>query len=349
MKAIVLREIGSVQLEEVSEPRIEDSDDAIVRVTTAGICGSDLHIVQGRDPGVRMGTIMGHEFTGVVEATGANVTGFRAGDRVVAPFTANCGNCFYCIRHMPARCVRSVGFGFITEAGHGLHGAQAEFVRAPMASSTLMKVPETLRDEEALFLGDIFSTAYSCAENAALQKGDVAVVIGCGPVGLLCVMAAGLFAPSAVVAVDTVDYRLEKARELGAIPAKPDAEEISRVVAELTDGRGADAVLEAVGNPSALDLALQLIRPGAVVSIAGYHTETSYTFPIQYAYTKNLTLKIGRCHARKYMTQLLPLVEQKRLPLTSIITHTLPLKDGVHGYDLFSRRLDNAIKILLKP
>lgn len=349
MKAIVLKQIGSVHLEEVPEPRIEEPGDAIVRITTAAICGSDLHIVHGRDPGIRMGTIMGHEFIGVIESTGSGVTGLHAGDRVVAPFTANCGTCFYCIRSMPARCVRSAGFGFITEAGSGLHGAQTEFVRVPMASSTLMKVPGTLSDEEALFLGDIFSTAYSCAENAALQKGDVAVVIGCGPVGLLCVMAAGLFEPSAVIAVDTVDYRLKKAREFGAIPAKPDADEISRIVARFTDGRGADAVLEAVGNPSALDLALKLIRPGAVVSIAGYHTETSYTLPIQYAYTRNLTLKIGRCHARKYMTQLLPLVEQKRVPITSIITHTLPLEDGVHGYDLFSRRLDNAIKILLKP
>lgn len=349
MKALVLRQLGSVQLEDAPEPRIVDSGDAIVRVTTAGVCGSDLHIVQGRDAGIRMGTIMGHEFVGVVEEAGPEVTGFRPGDRVVAPFTANCGSCFYCIRNMPARCVQTIGFGFINEAGFGLHGAQTEFVRVPMARATLMKLPESLRDEEALFLGDIFSTAYSCAENASLQRGDVAVVIGCGPVGLLCVQAAQLFSPSAVIAVDSVDYRLEKAREFGAIAAKPDAAELAKLVRDHTEGRGADAVLEAVGNPSALDLALQVIRPGAVVSIAGYHTEASYSFPIQYAYTKNLTLKIGRCHARKYMTQLLPLVEQKQVRLTDIITHTLPLNEGVRGYEIFSNRLDNAIKVLLKP
>lgn len=349
MKGIVLREIGNVQLEDSPEPKIEDPRDAIVKVTTAGICGSDLHIIHGRDPGIRMGTIMGHEFTGVIAETGAESKGFSAGDRVVSPFTINCGECFYCLRELPARCIHSQGFGFVTEAGSGLQGAQCEFVRVPMASSTLMKIPTTITDEEILFLGDIFSTAYSCAENAAIRKGDAVVIIGCGPVGLLCIQSARLFEPSLIFALDTVDYRLEKARSFGAIGLRPDHPHLADQVLQSTDGRGADAVLEAVGSTLALDLALRLIRPGAVISIAGYHTEHSYSLPIQYAYTKNLTLKIGRCNAGHYMRKLLPLVANKQVPLTEIITHTLPLQEGIRGYEIFSRRLESAIKVLLKP
>lgn len=349
MKAIVLKEIGSVRLEDMDPPRILDPGDVIVKVTTAGICGSDLHIIHGRDPGIRTGTIMGHEFAGVVQEAGGGVTGVRAGDRVLAPFTVNCGECFYCRRQLPARCIRSLGFGFITESGAGLHGAQAELVRVPLASSTLMKIPPDLADEEVLFLGDVFSTAYSCAENASIRKGDVVVVTGCGPVGLLCVKSAMLFEPAVVFALDTVEYRLEKARSFGAVAIRPDAQRLPDMILEATDGRGADAVLEAVGSPLALDLALRLIRPCAIISIAGYHTETSYAFPIQYAYTKNLTLKIGRCNAGHYMRKLLPLVAGRRVTVTDIITHVLPLQDGVRGYDIFGHRVENAVKVLLKP
>ncbi|MCI0604331.1 alcohol dehydrogenase catalytic domain-containing protein [bacterium] len=355
MKAVVLKEIGTVQLEETPDPVLQDPQDALVRVTLAGICGSDLHIVQGRDPGIRMGTIMGHEFVGIVEETGSAVQGMKRGDRVLSPFSVNCGKCFYCERNIPARCVRSFCFGFVSEEGNGLEGSQAELVRVPFAPSTLLALPanrtdgSALSDKDALFLGDIFSTAYSTAEGGAIQKGDTVVVVGCGPVGLLCILAAKLFEPANIIAVDSIDYRVAKAREFGAITVDPKPENVLKLVQELTDGRGADAVLEAVGHPSALDLAIHVVRPAGVVSIAGYHTQSTYPFPIQKAYTKNLTLKIGRCSARKYMQKLLPLVLGNRVPLTSIITHILPLSDAVHGYDLFAKRQDNAIKVLLKP
>jgi S-(hydroxymethyl)glutathione dehydrogenase / alcohol dehydrogenase len=355
MKAVVLKETGKVVLEEVADPELQGPDEAIVRVTTAGVCGSDLHIVHGRDPGIRMGTIMGHEFIGIVEETGSGVAPFQPGDRVLSPFTINCGVCFYCKRGIPARCVRSSCFGFVSEDGSGLEGSQAELVRVPLASSTLLAVPEKrndgamLADEEVLFLGDIFSTAYSTAEAAAIQKGDTVVVVGCGPVGLLSILAARLFEPSKIVAVDSIEYRLAKAKEFGAVTVNPEPDQVLQMVREFTEGRGADAVLEAVGHPSALDLAIHVVRPGGVVSIAGYHTQTTYSFPIQKAYTKNLTLKIGRCNARKYMEKLLPLVLQHRVPLTSIITHVLPLSDAVNGYEIFSERRDSAIKVLLKP
>jgi threonine dehydrogenase-like Zn-dependent dehydrogenase len=355
MKAIVLKQIGNVVLEEVPDPQIQDPGDVIVKVTTAGLCGSDLHIVHGRDKGIRMGTIMGHEFTGIVQEVGSSVLHLRKEDRVVAPFTVNCGNCFYCKRDLPARCIRSEGFGFITESGKGLHGSQAEYVRVPLADSTLVKIPEkrndgtTISDEEILFLGDIFSTAYSCAEKAEIRKGDVVAVIGCGPVGLLCILAVSLFEPSVMIAVDSVDYRLAKAKSFGAFPALPDPEMLTVLAGELTEGRGVDAALEAVGHPSALDLAIRIVRPGAIVSIAGYHTEESYPLPIQTAYSKNLTLKIGRCNARKYISQLMPMVLENRVPMKEIISHVLSLQEGVHGYDIFKNRHDSAIKVLLKP
>jgi threonine dehydrogenase-like Zn-dependent dehydrogenase len=272
----------------------------------------------------------------------------------VAPFTINCGVCFYCQRGLTGRCVRSRGFGFVTEEGLGLEGAQAQRVRVPLAETTLVRLPDLradgrpLQDREALFLGDILSTAYGCAEGAGIRAGDVVAVVGCGPVGLLCVQAAQLFAPAAVVAIDTVEYRRARAQELGALPAA-DAGEAAHLCAELTGGRGADAVLEAVGAAGALDVAIQLARPAATVSIAGYHTADTYPLPIQAAYGKNLTIKIGRCHARHYIDVLLPLVLAGRLRHTEIITHELPLEDGAQAYALFAEHHDRAIKVLLLP
>ena len=340
VKALVFEQIGVVSLQDKPEARIQASTDAIVKVTTAGICGSDLHVLYGRDP-VPAGTILGHEFIGVIQDTGSDLVTLRPGDRVLSPFTTNCGSCFYCIRDLPARCLQSEGFGF------SLPGVQTEFVRVPHASSTLMKIPVHLSDEELIFLGDIFSTAYSCAEAAAIQKRDTVAIIGLGPVGLLCVLAAKLFDPAMIIAVDQVEYRKEKARSFGAISASPEG--VTKLVMDYTEGRGVDAVLEAVGNPAALDLAIQLARPGSVVSIAGFHTERTYLFPILEAYSKNLTIKIGRCNARKYMRQLLPLAEQRRVPMSEIITHVIPLNEGVKGYDLFANKRDNCIKVLLKP
>ncbi len=353
MKAVVLHSPGVVEVQDRPEPRLAGPDEALVRVTCAGVCGSDLHIVSGRDRGCRPGTIMGHELVGVVEEVGAGVRDLRPGDRVVAPFTVSCGACFYCRRGLTGRCLQSSGFGFVTEAGRGLEGAQAERVRVPLADSTLVKLPaqrpdgQPFADREALFLGDILSTAYGCAQAASIAAGDVVVVVGCGPVGLLCVQTALLFAPAAVVAVDGVGYRRERARTFGALPAAG-AEEATRLVRELTDGRGADAVLEAVGAAGALDLAIELARPGATVSIAGYHTADVYPLPIQAAYGKNLGFRIGRCHARHHIDHLLPLVLEGRFRHTEIITHELPLSEGARAYQIFSERREDAIKVLLQ-
>jgi threonine dehydrogenase-like Zn-dependent dehydrogenase len=354
VKAVVLDQLGTVRVQERPEPRLEGADEAIVRVTYAGICGSDLHIVSGRDRGCRLGTIMGHELTGVVEELGSEVDGLRVGDRVVAPFTVSCGSCFYCRRGLTGRCVHSRGFGFVAEDGVGLEGAQAERLRVPLAATTLVKLPDRradgqpFEDREALFLGDILSTAHGCATGASISPGDVVAVVGCGPVGLLCVLAAQSFAPAAVVAVDAVAYRRERARSFGAVAAaSPD--EAAHLVADLSAGRGADAVLEAVGVAEALDLAIRLARPGATVSIAGYHTAEVYPLPIQAAYAKNLAFKIGRCHARRGIDLLLPLVLAGHLRHTEIITHVLPLSEGARAYQIFAERREEAIKVLLTP
>jgi threonine dehydrogenase-like Zn-dependent dehydrogenase len=354
MKAVVLHSPDVVRVEERPEPRLEEPGDAIVRVTCAGLCGSDLHIVSGRDRGCRLGTIMGHELVGVVEAVGSGVEALSRGDRVVAPFTISCGACFYCLRGLTGRCERSSGFGFVGEDGRGLEGAQAELVRVPLAASTLVRLPERRPDgsafdpREALFLGDILATAYGCAEGAGIKPLDVVAVVGCGPVGLLCVLAARLLGAETVVAVEGVAYRREKARALGALPAT-DGAEAAQLIAERTAGRGADAVLEAVGAAPALDLAQRLARPGAVVSIAGYHTADVYPLPIQAAYGKNLTIKIGRCHARHHIDRLLPLVLEGGLPHMQIVSHVLPLAAAPEGYVMFSERRDNATKVLFVP
>jgi 2-desacetyl-2-hydroxyethyl bacteriochlorophyllide A dehydrogenase len=354
MRAVVLHSPGAVRVEDRPEPRVESPDEVVVRVTCAGLCGSDLHIVSGRDAGCRMGTVMGHELVGVIEEAGSAVGPLRVGDRVVAPFTVNCGACFYCRRGLTGRCLQARGFGFVTEDGSGLPGAQAQYLRVPLAASTLVRLPERrpdgapFEDREALFLGDILSTAYGCAAGAAIAPGDVVAVVGCGPVGLLCVQAAALFGPAAVVAVDAIPHRREMARSFGALAAA-DGEAAGKLIAERTEGRGADAVLEAVGAAPALDLALRLVRPGGTVSIAGFHTAEHYPLPIAAAYGKNLTLKIGRCHARHFIDVLLPLVLAGRFRHTEIISHVLPLEDGARAYQLFAERRDNAVKVLLIP
>lgn len=353
MDAVVMSAEGEVEVRQCPEPHTVAASDAVVKVTLAGICGSDLHIVAGRDRGCRMGTIMGHEFVGVVTEVGSQVARFRPGDRVVAPFTVNCGQCFFCQRRLPARCERSAGFGFVTSEGRGLEGAQAEFVRVPFADTSLLALPDRdhagapFEDQDALFLGDILSTAYGAADAACIVPGDVVAVVGCGPVGLLAIQAAELFQPACVVAVDPCAYRRDKAAALGALPCPP--EQARALCDDHTHGRGADAVIEAVGTEGALTRALSLMRPGAIVSIAGYHTADTFSLPIQTAYDLNLTLKVGRANARVHMETLLPKVLAGIFRPRAIISHVLPLRQAVYGYEIFRERRDNAIKVLLTP
>lgn len=339
-------------------PQLLSDTDCLVRVTLCAICGSDLHPFRGDERGIVPGTVVGHEFVGTVHALGRKVTGLQLGDRVMSPFTCSCSSCFYCTKGKTCRCSHPEArlFGWIsepaegderTEAPNGLHGSQAQFVRVPLASSTLVKIPEDVSDEEALLLGDILSTAFFCAEQGGIARGDSVAVLGLGPVGLLAVMAAKHLGAAQVFALDGVEGRRAKAASFGATPLEP-GPAAAAAVAAATGGRGADVVLECVGS-GALRHAFDLVRPAGVVSSVGVQTAASFPFTPVDAYDKNATLRFGRCPARAYMERLLPMVRSRAQPFTDIITHRLPLRDGVRAYDMFERREDGCIKVVLDP
>jgi 2-desacetyl-2-hydroxyethyl bacteriochlorophyllide A dehydrogenase len=347
MRALTFQGVETVRHESVPDPRIEDPRDVLVRVECAGLCGSDLHVYHGRETGLDRGTVMGHELVGEIVERGAEVRGLSAGERVVSPFTTSCGACFFCRRGLTARCAEGRLFGWV-EKGEGLHGAQAELVRVPLADSTLVKVPEGVSSVGALFAGDVLSTGYYCAELAGFEPGAVVAVLGCGPVGLMAVIAARELGAGRIFAVDSVPERLELARSFGADPLAPAGDPLS-VLREATEGRGADAVLEAVGSPEASRLAVDLVRAGGSVAAAGVHTEPTFAFSPVEAYDKNLTYRAGRCPARHYMERVLPIVESGRYNLASVVSHRLPLAEGERAYDIFARRIEGCTKVVLSP
>jgi threonine dehydrogenase-like Zn-dependent dehydrogenase len=285
---------------------------------------------------------------GEIVETGSGVETFERGDRVMCPFTTSCGECFYCRIGLTCRCVRGQLFGWIQD-GKGLHGGQADFVRVPLADSTLMRVPEGVSDEEALFLCDIFPTGYFCSEMAGIEPSGVYAVLGCGPVGLMAVVGAKERGAKHLYSIDSVPYRLGLAAALGATPIDLSKSDPVEVIGKATDGRGADAVLEAVGTEEAARLAFDLVRPGGIISTVGVHSKQSCSFSLGEGYDKNVTLRIGRCPARHYMERLIPLVQSKTYDITSIISHRMPLSKGAHAYRIFDEKADRASKILLEP
>lgn len=304
--------------------------------------------------GVDEGTVFGHEFVGTVVSVGPSVTGFKPGDRVMSPFTTCCGTCFFCCRGLHARCDAVQLFGWV-EGGAGLHGAQAQFIRVPQADATLVAIPEGLSDEAALLLGDVFSTGYFAAENGGVGtyaaedpegKGPVVAIVGCGPVGLVAVIAAAALGAATVLAIDSVPERLALAKNAyGAVPIDRAACDPVAAVREATGGRGADVVIEAVGLPPAAELALALARPGATISVAGCHAAA--VVPLAAVYNKNLTVKSGRCPARAFMERLLPAVVAGEYNLAPLVTHRLPLTPS--AYELFDSRRDGVIKVVMDP
>jgi threonine dehydrogenase-like Zn-dependent dehydrogenase len=350
MKAITFHGVGDVRTEQVSDPKIADATDVIVRITTSAVCGSDLHQYHGRGGTlVQAGAIMGHEFMGVVEETGAAVREVAVGDRVVAPFSVSCGRCEWCRNRMPTQCTTTGRAVFGGRFGHVFGGGQAERIRVPFADYLCEKVPADMPDEDAMFLGDILSTGYACAENGGIRPGDTVAVFGAGPVGLLAMQAAQLFGPSRVFAVDRVDYRLALAEEFGAEPVSLDRGDPAERLRGLTGGRGPDVVLECVGHETPFTQAIQSVRPGGAVSSVGVYVEPTMGFPAREAFFKDLTLKMGICNARNYMVPLMGLVRRGKLRPARIITHTLPLGEAPHGYAIFDRKEDRAIKVMLKP
>lgn len=347
MKALVFEGVGRIGHATVPDPLIEDTGDVIVRVEAAAVCGSDLHVYRGLETGLDAGTVMGHEFAGEVVAVGAGVTRFRPGDRVVSPFTTSCGDCFYCRSGLTARCVRGQLFGWV-EKERGLHGAQAELVRVPLADTTLVPVPEGTPAETALFAGDILATGWFGAESAGAGPGRTVAVVGCGPVGLMAVLAAREMGAERVFALDALPERLALAERWGAEPIAVQ-EDTAAVVRETTGGRGADAAVEAVGSPQATRLAFDLVRPGGTIGAVGVHTEAHLAIAPGEVYDKNLTYRAGRAPARAYMERLLPLIRSGRYDLAALISHRLPLAEGPRGYDLFDRKLEGCTKVVLGP
>jgi threonine dehydrogenase-like Zn-dependent dehydrogenase len=349
MKAVTFRGEGRVEFESLPDPRIEAPSDAIVRVTLSAICGSDLHVYLARERGIEPGTVMGHEFLGEVVETGREVRGLKSGDAVIAPFTTSCSDCFYCQRGLTCRCVRGQLFGWI-ENGRGLHGAQAQYVRVPLADSTLVELPEDLADEDsALFLGDILATGFYCAEMAGVSAGGTCAVIGCGPVGLFAILGARELGAERIFAIDVVPERLALAERFGASAIDARITDAREILVDATDGRGADSALEAVGSPEASRLAVDVVRPGGVISAVGVHTEAAFAFSPTEAYDKNLTYRAGRCPARLYIDRLMPLVRQKKYDLGAIISHRMPLSDGPEGYHIFEKKLQRCTKVVLRP
>jgi alcohol dehydrogenase len=342
MRGVMFQAVERVACGDLPEPVLENPRDAIVAVELAGLCGSDLHPFFGREQGLDPGTVMGHEFVGTVLAVGPEVRKFAVGDRVFAPFSTSCGECFFCRTALPSRCVENQLFGW-RQAGRGLHGGQAEQVRVPLADGTLVKVPAGLSDRAALLLGDNYSTGYYCAEMAGVAPGGVYAVIGCGTVGLLAILAARQLGADRIVAIDPVAARRSQAESLGA--AAPASEVSARdLLRSWTDGRGADAVMELVGLPSAQRLAYDLVRPGGTLSVIGCHCTPNFSFSPVEAYDRNLTYRTGRCPARAYMERLAKEVVASGLDLDHFITHEFSLEDCMRGYEVFSRREQGCLK-----
>jgi threonine dehydrogenase-like Zn-dependent dehydrogenase len=347
MNAITFGGVESVIYQSVPDPRLEAPSDALVRMHVAGICGSDLHPYHGRELGLDVGTVMGHEFVGDVVEVGGEVTACHVGDLVVAPFSTSCGECFYCRTGLTARCERGQLFGWV-QGGHGLQGAQAELIRVPLADGTLVRVPDALDGAVALLAGDILSTAAFGVDLAGVRSGDLVAVVGCGPVGLLVILAAIERGAREVVAVDQVTSRLQLAGRFGAVAVNLDDDPVA-VVHDRSEGRGADAVVEAVGSPQATRLAADLLRSGGSLAAVGVHTEPQFALSPGEIYDRNLRYASGRCPARHYLPQSLDLARRRESRLQELISHRLPLGAGPEAYRRFAAREPGWTKVVLLP
>ncbi len=347
MRALIFKDFGEVEMADVPKPGIEEPGDALVRVTTTAICGSDLHVVHGRIPGMDPGGVLGHEFVGVVEAVGSEVHRFAEGERVVGSFTIPCGTCWYCDRRLFSRCPDQRVFGYGSFLGD-VAGCQADYVRVPNADLALHAIDPSMSDERALFVGDIFTTGYDCASEARIEKGDVVTVVGCGPVGLMAILASRGFDPSTIYAVDTVSQRLETAQSLGAIPVDAKDVHVPSFIQDNTGGRGADAVLECVGAVPALLDCIDIARAGGRISVIGVHSDQELVLPLNTTFVKGIDLKFcGTANIVGRWDDALAMVASGIVHPDAIISHRMKLQDAVLGYELFERR--EALKVVLTP
>ena len=346
MKAICFSQVERVDVLDLPNPEILDDRDAILRVTTAGLCGSDLHPYFGRETGIDPGTVMGHEFVGEVVSLGDAVKTHQLGDQVCSPFTTNCGQCKPCQMGLTARCTNGQLFGW-KEQGVGLHGGQATHVRVPHADATLMKVPDGLPEETAILLGDNLSTAFYATELSNLKPDHSVAIIGCGTVGLLAIQWAAALGAKNIVALEPNGFRREMAHQLGATTAS-DPAQLQQIIGEITEGLGTDAVMEFVGLPEAQRIAYQTLRPGGNLATIGCHCTPNFAFSPSEAYDKNLTYRTGRCSARHYMQEAYRLSKQYQLDLSWCVTHRFQIDQAHLAYDVFANRKDQCVKAVFK-
>jgi threonine dehydrogenase-like Zn-dependent dehydrogenase len=387
MKAAVIHGPGKVTYDTVADPIIKDDRDIILKVTATAICGSDLHIYSGGIPQPRP-MVLGHEFMGIVEETGKKVNNLKKGDRVVVPFPIACGGCFFCNHDLPGHCENSnpehygPEGGLFTEKGGalfgytdvygGYDGGQAQYVRVPYADYGPRKVPGELTDEQVLFLTDIFPTGYTGIDWGEIRGGETVAIFGAGPVGIMAAKSAWLRGAGIVINIDTLGYRLEKARDTAGsetILWEDDGKNVIEQIRAMTGGRGADVCVDAVGfepdrsfmdkakavinmeigSPKVLESCMSAVRRGGIVSVLGVYPTTYDNFPIGQFFDKGLIIKGGQAPAQKHIDKLLSYVTEGKVKLDDVITHRLPLSEIAHGYEIFKKKEDNCVKVVLDP
>jgi len=344
MKALVYNGPNKIALEDVPVPKIIEPDDGIVRITTSTICGTDIHIWHGGVPQVQTPRILGHEFVGEVVEVGPAVRNSKVGEKVAVSCVTQCGECFYCLRGTYSQCeTGSWIFGYMID------GCQAEYVRVPHANLGMFKIPEGLTEEDVLFVGDILSTGYMGAENASIEPGDTVAVMGSGPVGMCAMATARLWGPAQIIAVDMDESRLERALKNGIadIALNPKKVNVPEAIKELTQGRGADRTIEAVGVKGTYELALNSVRAGGNVSILGVFEEPQI-LAMNELWIKNLTIRMGLVNANR-IPQLLNLIKAKKIDMNFLITHRAPLNEILKGYDVFGNKKDDCLKWVITP
>ncbi|PWY66723.1 zinc-containing alcohol dehydrogenase [Aspergillus heteromorphus CBS 117.55] len=344
MQAVVFKGPLQVALEERPIPELQAPTDAIVKVRYTALCGSELHVYRGHQPSAT-GFIMGHEFTGTIQSIGSAIKNFQPGDMVVSPFTTTCGDCFYCRRGHTSRCTKCLLYGSAV-----LDGAQAEYVRVPLADTTLEHAPELIDEKKLVLMADIFPTGYFAGVSgfAGLTTREVTdatvLVFGCGPVGICAVVSALEMHPGRVIAVDSVGERLECARKLGAEVwnFQTQGEELRERVKEVTDGRGADVAVEVVGHSSALRMAFEMIRPwGKIFSVGVHNGEIPWTG--NEAYAKNLSIQMGRCPVKSVFQDALNMLVDKQDVMDFMVKDVRPLSQAVQAYDDFNHMRSQKI------
>lgn len=386
MKALVFHKVRDVQVDTVDDPTLLYEDDIILKVTSTAICGSDLHIYNGLVPQVE-DMILGHEFMGEIVEMGKAVKNFKIGDRVLVPFPIACGSCWFCTHDLYTNCedtnVKKYGpeGGVLTDKGAGMfgytdlyggyNGGQAEYVRVPCANVGPRLAPSGLLDEQCLFLTDIFPTGYAAVDWAQLKGGETVAVIGCGPVGIMAQKSAWLKGAGKVIGLDTKQYRLDKAKiaagsETILVEKHEDA---VAAVRAMTNGRGADVCIDAVGmepdmtrmdkikavinveagSIDAFKLALSAVRRGGTITSVGVYATPFDNFPFGQMFEKGITWRGGQVPVQKYIDELIQIVVDRKVVLDDIITHKIPLSEAKHAYDIFNKREDGCVKVVLKP